>query len=181
MWIHTPGTAAGWAQLGDTTLIPVVKLPGILSTLVNRAFLGQITSSGTQDVYGAFTPVSPVYSTSAPANAGMLFLAVDITLNNSGFTSLSINEGNDKFYMNGFTLLSHVNGSTTYAASATNGVPIGSINIYNASTFCGTHTLYLAKNAASNLGYYWHYDGDSCLSQRWSFTAEITLAHLSQR
>ena len=179
-WILTPGSPAEWAQLGNPAIIPRDKLPNILDALLNQSGNGQSVTAGTLDNYGGFNTLTPNFKTNLSANAGMLFVSGNMRLQTL-FSNLTINLiPGTQFEFTGRTV-ADVNASTAYAANMTNGVPVYRFNVYNSNTLCGTHTMYFAKDASSNLGYYWHYDGDDCSNTNWAVLITMTKTHLAQR
>lgn len=61
----------------------------------------------------------------------------------------------------GFAFASAVRASTTYSATAANGVQVGAVPIRNGATTLGALSLHLARDANNILGYYLTYTGAS--------------------
>ena len=160
--ITRPGSTADWAQAGNTRLIPASKIPyNGATSLIEGAGIG-ISYVGV-DIFQPLQLYDPKFNLSAASNQHGL-LAVDYTARiATPNTGIGFGEdGAREHRFSGDAGANTLRDSTTYAANQTNGVQIGdSVAVYRGSTKVGDLSLYLAHNAANELGYYFHFDAAS--------------------
>ena len=108
---------------------------------------------------GGFSDFSPAFDLDDANNQYGEFLS-EITLRMSGRSSTSIgfNTEHDTVHrITDFAFASALRGTTAYSSGSVEGLAIGSVDLYDASTKAGTITVYLAKNALNQVGYYYRY------------------------
>ena len=179
--IHTPATAA-WAQAGNSDRLPAAKLPPFLDQPIHTGTgVGQsITSSG-QTRRQPFQRFSPVFDLDdADKQAGVLTVEAVLHFATRSDTTIGFGAGNDQTAtIAGFTFAQTVRGSTAYSATANNGDLIGSLDVYEGATKLGVYSLYLAKDANNQLGYWLLYAGEA-QSENWAVAVqrlEVAFTH----
>ena len=179
--IHTPATAA-WAQVGNSDRLPAAKLPPFLDQPIHTGTgVGQsITSSG-QTRRQPFQRFSPIFDLDdADKQAGVLTVEAVLHFATRSDNSIGFGAGNDQTAtIAGFTFAQTVRGSTAYSATANNGDLIGTLDVNKGATKLGEYSLYLAKDADNELGYWLLYAGEA-QSENWAVVVqrlEVAFTH----
>ena len=124
---------------------------------------GLFISSLTATRPSAFTLFSPTFDLDDAANQhGLALGSVTLTLSGRSSQSIGFGDGNDSVHrFAGFISYRELAQSTVYQAGTHLGVALDSVDFYDATTKSGTVTVYLARNAANQLGYHYVYTPES--------------------
>lgn len=178
-WTHTPGVAASWAEQGrpdPATTLGVVQLhagPGA----------GVAVQNSSQDLWGHLQRFVPTYDLDAAGNAdGIILLEATLAFaarssNTIGFTGGFLSAALTQTRLTGWTFAAALAASSEFAANAQHGLELASAVIHNRAATLGTIRLYLARDAANELGYYFHWSGASG-ALNFTLSSNLQVGHL---
>lgn len=166
---HTPGTAAYWAETGNTDRIPRGKLPREgFQPLISGPGVGvTVVSSNTDSFLQNPTGFTPPYDLDDALNgAAIIEIVGTYTLGNRSVNTIGFNAGataDDADLTHDFSGLvaaSAIADAATYDGSTNRGVKVTgtATNVHNGSSTLGEVALYLAHDSGNLMGYVVGYD-----------------------
>lgn len=159
-WIGAPAT---WSRVGDTGAIPFAKLPhNSVRILADGSGTGITVATSNTTRRNTLTGFSPAFDLDTRANqSGIIEIEARLSITTRS-ANVGFGPGLEQTYsLEGFTFAQTLIASTAWSAGDDNGVLIESVDIYAGTVLLGTLSLYLAKDAANETGYYLTYDPDS--------------------
>ena len=169
-WIHAP---TSWTESELIALIQRtrdVQVVAGIDVLHRGPGIGLSIASANSDATGQLQLVSPTFDLDdADKQHGELILEARFNMTNRSSNLISFDEGSTSqdtaitmTRVADLTFASDVRNSTTFLFSQPgNGVVTGSADVFKSGNKLGDITLYLAKNASNQLGFYLHWDGDA--------------------
>ena len=183
--IPTPGSAASWAESGNTDRIPRAKLPREgFQPLISGSGIGvTVVSSNTDSFLQNPTGFTPAYDLSEDINGtAIIEITGRYTLGNRSVNTIGFNAGSTAsnaeltYDFSGLVPASTILSSAAYDGTTNRGVKVSgtATNIHNGSATLGEVALYLARDGNSIMGYVVGYDGSSG-SLRFVVSVDVTM------
>ncbi len=167
-WELTPGSVSRWAEAGKPDEIPSNKLTAAaVQVLHSGPGTGiSISNSGQTTVQRfAFTAFTPAFDlTAAGKGLGTITVRAKLRLTSGSPSAIGFDDNTPTLRgtsIAGIAFASAVKAGDDYSSAADNGIQVGDAVIHNGATTLGTVSLYLARDADNNLGYYLSYTGKS--------------------
>ena len=183
--VHTPGSAARWAEFGNTDPIPLTKIPRIgHRELIRGPGIGNSPRSSSQDSFlPTLSAFDSEYDLDSELNStAILIVTGTYTLSGRGSNTIGFNEATSaddaettaSFF--GVVRASDVLASPIYDGNTARGVKVVGTErlVRNGSAVLGEEAIYLGRAAGNLMGYVNGYDGRSgALS--FSCTPDLTI------
>ena len=177
-WVLKPGIAAPWAVQGQ----PEPRTLLAITDLHDGSATGISPPNTSQQRINPFTAFSPTFTlTDGDNQHGIVQVDALLTIGNRSSSTLSFSQTDPELKsvrITEWVFVKDLRASTAYSASAQNGEMVGIWPVYVGNDKRGDVELYLAKNAADELGYYLYYrpsTGSDNFST--SLTLEVAFIH----
>lgn len=179
LWIASPITPAAWAQHGQPEPFPMLAFTPIF----DGSGTGLSTTGSNANFRRSLNIFSPAFDLDDnDKQHGEIQVDATLEITRRGFRNLGFDTADaGKTRLTGFAFVRALRESTTYSSTVSNGVSINSVDIWAGNRRIATVTLWLAKNSANQLGYYWEQTSRSTqVGYGYTFGVDLKVSYLPQ-